>query len=220
MTAGSCAKELMTRSGRERLDRNVGIAEIDRDDRHVGGARGADVGRRVPDHDRPRPGSPPARSTVRAENLRIGLLHAERILAADRGEALGEIAASRSSRFDSHSSLLVHTASRWPAAARRSSAASTEGTDASGRRCVRRNARRSGCRARSTSAGEQSRASAASARSIMRPRAAADHRTGLVVGHRRQSVLGQGEVERMDQVGRGIDQRAVEIEDDGQHDLA
>ncbi len=52
------------------------------------------------------------------------------------------------------------------------------------------------------------------------PRAAADHRTSLVVGHRRQFVLGQGEVERIDQVWRGIDQRAVEIEDDSQHGLA
>ena len=52
------------------------------------------------------------------------------------------------------------------------------------------------------------------------PRAATDHRTSLVVGHRRQFVLGQGEVERIDQVWRGIDQRAVEIEDDCQHDLA
>ena len=46
-----------------------------------------------------------------AENLRVGLVHAERVLAADRGKAAASCSVSKS-RFDSHSSLLVQTASR------------------------------------------------------------------------------------------------------------
>ena len=48
-------------------------------------------------------------------------------------------------------------------------------------------------------------------------RAAADQRPGGVVGNRRQAVLREGEIERVDQVGGRVDQRAVEIEDDGEH---
>ena len=49
-------------------------------------------------------------------------------------------------------------------------------------------------------------------------RAAADHAPRIVVSHRRQAFIGQHEIERRNQVRRGIDQRAVEIENDGAHD--
>ena len=43
--------------------------------------------------------------------------------------------------------------------------------------------------------------------------AGADHRARLVVRHRRDAWLRQNDVERVDEIGRGVDQRAVEIED-------
>ena len=66
-------------------DRHFGVAEIDRDHRHLRRARGAmsvpespimiaSAGLAAGARDRP------------PQNFRIGLLHAERVLAADRGE--------------------------------------------------------------------------------------------------------------------------------------
>src|SRR6185312_13520532 len=47
------------------------------------------------------------------------------------------------------------------------------------------------------------------------PRAAADERARLAERQRRQAFLRQQHVERADQVGRGVDQGAVEVEGDG-----
>ena len=44
--------------------------------------------------------------------------------------------------------------------------------------------------------------------------AGADHVARRRERHRRQALARQHVIERVDQVGRGIDQRAVEIEDD------
>ena len=49
-------------------------------------------------------------------------------------------------------------------------------------------------------------------------RTAADHSPRSIVANRRQAFCGEDEIERRDQIGRGINQRAVEIEDDGAHD--
>ena len=43
--------------------------------------------------------------------------------------------------------------------------------------------------------------------------AGADHVARRMQGHRRQAFAVEHEIERGDQVGRGVDQRAVEIED-------
>jgi hypothetical protein len=48
--------------------------------------------------------------------------------------------------------------------------------------------------------------------------ATADHSPCIIVGNRRQAFAGDDEVERRNQIGRCIDQRAVEIEHDGAHD--
>src|SRR4051812_46915714 len=45
--------------------------------------------------------------------------------------------------------------------------------------------------------------------------AGADHVARLVQGHRRQALAVEHEIERRDQVGRGVDEGAVEIEDEG-----
>ena len=45
------------------------------------------------------------------------------------------------------------------------------------------------------------------------PSAAAHHVAGRLVGDRRQTFAGKDGVERGDQIGRGVDQRPVEIED-------
>ena len=48
--------------------------------------------------------------------------------------------------------------------------------------------------------------------------AAADHSPRRIVANRRQAFCGEDEIERRNQIGRGINQRAVETEDDGAHD--
>jgi hypothetical protein len=47
--------------------------------------------------------------------------------------------------------------------------------------------------------------------------ATTDHPACVIVTYRRQAFAGQDQIEGRNQVGRGIDQRAVEIEDDGAH---
>ena len=47
------------------------------------------------------------------------------------------------------------------------------------------------------------------------PSAAADHVAGGLIGDRRQAFAGKDGVEGGDQIGRGVDQGAVEVEDDG-----
>src|SRR5215469_10570533 len=48
--------------------------------------------------------------------------------------------------------------------------------------------------------------------------AAADHSPRIVIGDRWQAFAGQHQIKRRNQIGRGIDQGAVEIKDDGAHD--
>ena len=43
---------------------------------------------------------------------------------------------------------------------------------------------------------------------------ASDHPTPVVVSYRRQAFARQDKIERRDEIGSGIDQRAVEIEND------
>ena len=52
------------------------------------------------------------------------------------------------------------------------------------------------------------------------PGAASDQPPGGVVGNRRQAFARENEVERRDEIGRGIDQCTVEIENDREHDFA
>ena len=47
------------------------------------------------------------------------------------------------------------------------------------------------------------------------PRAAADQIARGLIGHRRQSFPREHHVEGVDEIGRGIDQGAVEVENDG-----
>lgn len=51
-------------------------------------------------------------------------------------------------------------------------------------------------------------------------RPAADHPPRGVVIHRRQTLSDEDQVERRNEIGRGINQGAVEIKDDGQHGLS
>ena len=47
------------------------------------------------------------------------------------------------------------------------------------------------------------------------PRAVADQGAGDVVGDRGHALAAEDDVEGVDEVGGGVDERAVEIEDDG-----
>ena len=121
-----------------------------------------------------------------------------------------------SSRTDSHSSLLVQTARRQPlrGSARRARVRVRE-TAASGPRCARHR-----CRDIRRTAGRSRRADScipfeASARcssgftpAPIMVRASSNATAGNVVTR-------EDDVERVDKVGRGVDQRAVEIEHDG-----
>jgi hypothetical protein len=96
-----CACEIRDRSRQRRKGtddpvrpecrhRHVRIAEIDSDDGDAGGAGGADISRGIADHDGALRIAAGARDRL-PENLRIGLLHAERILAADRGKPAAKV---------------------------------------------------------------------------------------------------------------------------------
>ena len=52
------------------------------------------------------------------------------------------------------------------------------------------------------------------------PDAAADHAATLVRRDRREALALEQHVERADQVGRRVDERAVEVEDDGEHGVS
>ena len=68
---------------------------------------------------------------------------------------------------------------------------------------------------RSSFAGATARPSACDAALDHRAGAAADHVARRLIGHRRQAFAREHDVEGVDQIGRGIDQRAVEVENDG-----
>ena len=69
---------------------------------------------------------------------------------------------------------------------------------------------------RSTSPADAARPSSLQPAFDHPARAAADHVARRVVVDRRQAFAREHDIERVDQVGRGVDQRAVEIEDDGE----
>ena len=71
-------------------DRDVGVAEVHRDHRDRGRAGGVNVGFGIADHDRPA-GLAAGAPNGLPKNFRVGLLHAERILSADRGKALRQL---------------------------------------------------------------------------------------------------------------------------------
>ena len=48
-----------------------------------------------------------------------------------------------------------------------------------------------------------------------RPRAATDHVAGCIIGNGRQAGASENDVEGGDEIGRAVDQRAVEIQNDG-----
>ena len=111
--AASSSKWPINRSGRSSAIGCLAVAEIDRDHRNSRGARGRNIGAGIPDHDRVPdvaaggPDGPP-------QDFRIGLLDAERVLAADRGKARGSARAHRAAAATAPSSLLVQTARRQP----------------------------------------------------------------------------------------------------------
>ena len=109
----------------ELADRRFGVAEIDRDHRDAGGRAVSMSVAGIPHHHRARrrrrrpPDGPP-------QDLRVGLLNAEGVLAADRGKAPGQ--AERIEQQPRQAFELVGAdREAAAAAARRSSAASRPG---------------------------------------------------------------------------------------------
>jgi len=49
-------------------------------------------------------------------------------------------------------------------------------------------------------------------------RTPADHSPRIIIGYRRQVFAGQHKIEGRNQIGRAIDQRAVKIKNNGEHD--
>src|ERR1700691_3576859 len=69
---------------------NVGITEVDRNNRYVCGASGPDVRDRITDHNRAFKIAAGAHYS-RPKDARIGLLNTECVLATNRREAVGDI---------------------------------------------------------------------------------------------------------------------------------
>src|SRR5487761_2051177 len=70
--------------------RTLTVAEVDGNDGNAGRARSSDIGRGIANHDRVRRASAGCRDGP-PQYLRIGVLQAERVLSADRREAVGEV---------------------------------------------------------------------------------------------------------------------------------
>ena len=150
------------------------------------------------------------------QHLRIGLLHAERILAANRGEMPGQL--QRVQEPDREPFELVGADRETMALAgqvlerrfklwkRPRVVGDMRGVmfDERGEHPIEL-----GFRTDPALGGERAFDHASCA--------AADHAPGGVVFDRRQALPRQNEVERRNEIGSGIDQRAVEIENDGEH---
>ena len=202
--------------GLQARDRHFAVAERDRDHRHIRRARGPHIGHGIADHDGARyvaAGAPDGQP----QDFRIGFLHAESILAANGREIVAEL--ERIEELNRQPFELVG-ADRKPAAlggeplkdglemrerARAIGNVRAVMGDKSAEHAVELGGRHV------AALGDQGPLDHAA-------RAAADHPPRIVVSHRRQAFIGQHEIERRNQIRRGIDQRAVEIEDDGAHD--
>jgi ribose 5-phosphate isomerase A len=196
-------------------DRHLRIAEIDRNDRNIGRPGGADIGDRIPHHD----GALWVAAGLqygRAENARIGLLHCKSILAADRGKTVAELHGVQKA-FRQPFKLIG--ADREPMARvrepiqRRFEPGKRLGAVGDVFGIMRHEGRIEGIHIGARGAAalqDQSLLDHAAG-------AAADQGAGFLVRDRGQSVSGEGEVERIDQVGGRVDQRAVEVEYDGEH---
>jgi hypothetical protein len=195
----------------ERADRAIGvkrfrshlaIAEIDGDHRHIGRPRGAHIGHGIADHNRARNFAAGA-ADGQPKYLRIRLLHAERVPATDRCEIAAEI----------------QNIEQTPRKPFKLVGANCEAATFAGELLehvfeVRKRARAVGnmraivvdedpkhtieLGARYVSAfGDQSSLDHVA-------RAAADHAPRIIIGNRRQAFAGEDEIERRNQVGRGI----------------
>ena len=194
-------------------DGHVGVAEVDRDHRQAGGARGLDVGRRIADHDGA--GADAARRGDRPdERLRIGLADPERVLAADEGEAVGD--AELRHQQPGRGLHLVGADRLPPAGAREGGERRRDagiqprlvgdmgvvvGEEIAEQRLERHR------REFPAGGGE----------AALDQRAAAGAEQGPGVGDRqgREALADQHEVQRAHQVARRVGERAVEIVDDG-----
>ena len=162
--AGSASKWLISRSAPSSRGRGLGVAEIDRDHRDAGGARGRDVGHRVPDHHGMRRcRRRPARWSGAACR---GRACASRTCPGRRSRRSARASpSSSSSRTESHSSLLVQTARRQPSRRERvERALQARETAASGPRCARHRCARYSSNSRSISLGRKLHALARRAR--------------------------------------------------------
>jgi hypothetical protein len=202
--------------GVERRRRHFAVAEIDRDNRHTGRARGTHIGHGITDHD----GALQFAAGVpdsQPQHLRIRLLYAERFLATDRREITAEI---QSIEQAARKPFQLVGANREPA--------SFVGKPLESAFEVRKRARAVGNMRAVMVDEDPKHAIKLGARHVSAlgdqgafdhsARAAANHSPRIVVGNRRQAFAGEDDIERRNQIGRGIDQCAVEIEDDGAHD--
>ena len=156
---------------------------------------------------------PPARATVCCRMAGSGL-ETPNVSAPQIAENRELNPNSSSSSLDSHSSLLVQTAKRYPRAVRSSSASSrpSNGREFVGdmRRVMIDKIIGQPVQIPRTDVASVDLQSAFDQLAS----AGADHVARGLQGHRGQAFAVENEVERIDQVGRRIDQRAVQIEYD------
>jgi hypothetical protein len=197
---------------------HVGIAEIYRDNWHAGRARGVHVGRRIPDHDSVLR-IPAGAHDGRAEHLRVGLLNAESVLTAYRGETPAQPELLQKAKGEPFE--LVGAYREPVTGAGESSEHRLDRGEGAGAVCDvfgimgdESSVKLIHTRRRAVpSFGRQRAFDHAS-------RPAADQRTRGVETHRRQIVTDKRKIERVDQIGGGINKRAVEIEIQSQQGFA
>jgi ribose 5-phosphate isomerase A len=216
-----CRREVCKRADQaireQASDRDIAVAEVYGDHGHGGSARGIDVRSGIADHDRPSrfAAGPPHGAS---KYFRVGLFYAERIRPADSGEMLRKL--ERLQKPDRQPFELVGAHGK-PVAGGGETV--QRGLQVRKRLGTVGNMRGVTGDEGGIQAGHFARQSASPFRSE-RPldqtlHAAADHVASGRERDRRQAFLRQNEIKRFDEVRRGVDQCAVEVKDDGQHDV-
>ncbi|CAH1658153.1 hypothetical protein CHELA1G2_11361 [Hyphomicrobiales bacterium] len=196
--------------GPELVDRHFGIAEGNRDDGNARGSCGSDVGERVADHYRCRRIAAGPRDG-RGQVAGVWLEHVERIPPADGGKAISHT--KQLQKLDGLRLELVRADREHPAGV----AEPLEGSLDAGEQPAHvgdmvavmgdeiREKPLEFLRARGAAAGRK-------AAFEQRARPGANEIARLFEGQGRQVLAGEDDIERPDQVGCGVGQRAIEVE--------
>jgi len=188
------------------------IAEVHRDHRNASRPRGGDVRAGVPDHQRKRRISSSLADRA-AKHFRVRLWCAECVLPADGGEAPRQIERIEQAHREPFEFVGAHRETEAllfePIEARDQP---IEGTRMVGD--MRRVAVEIDVEQAVEVGGTEGNALGGKPALDQHLHPAADHGARLVIDDRRNALVGKHRVESCDEIGRGVDQRPVEIESD------